>query len=691
MQRVLPEPSTTDEVIPIQIDDRTLDGLNERWPLSRLTWARIIRKLTSYGPAAISIDAYFPQPGQSICTDALDRARERVDAMACDDKASVLQTIDGDMAALDDDRQFAKAIEEAGNVVLGGVLPAEKANELLAKEYDWVTKQPLPFTPSEPLRLSRDTLLTSINDIGVTGRYLGLLNMLREQDGVTRRYPYIAQWNNQTYASQALAAVMTAYPQRADALIERVASMDRGAPLLRLPPPHEPLSLIDLMNSNASPERRLRGSILIVGVTAIGTPELVTLPLRNSTVYGLEIHSMAAINLLEDSYYHSEGAPAWLGGAATTLLLALLFVACGYVDTRWLGFHALGVVVVYLVLYYAALVTMGWLITVVPVLGGAFSLFATEASYRTFQLQKRKRELLEKERINAAKSEFIATVSHELRTPLTSIRGSLGLVTAGAMGEVPDSANQMIHIAHSNAERLIRLVNNLLDLQKLEAGKMELKFSDVELGALLEETIAANQAYADEFEVAVSQECKRAVHVRGDRDLLIQSVTNLLSNAIKFSPKGETVSVTVTTRTIEKPVRKSRAGASDSRETMARIAVRDRGPGIPEEFRKRLFTRFAQASTSSDHPKGTGLGLSIVKSIVAEHGGEVDCDSEPGEGSTFYIDLPVIEQIRGSATGATLEPGGSPGGSTATPRTKDQAGRPEDRPERSGSSSAPER
>ena len=648
VRHLVPEAPTTDEVVPIQIDDYSLEALQERWPLSRATWARIVRKLASYEPAVIALDLYFPEPSESQCTLVLEDNRDRIAASTCGDKDALLTAIDGDLAALNEDAELSRAISEAGIVVLGGVLPAERQPDPLVKSGPQVAA-PLSISPDTPLRFSRDQLLASFPDIGVSAKSLGLLNIMPEQDGVVRRHPYLAAWQGQPLPSLALAAVIAAHPESAAELTSRVAELDRGAPLLRFPKPKSPASLIDILESPVRAKPQLKDRIVIVGLTAIGEPERVTLPIRESTVYGLDVHAMAAVNLLHNSYLLSEGWPAWLGLLATLTLLSALSLACGHVDTRWLGFHALGVVVIHLGIFYGVLVTVGWVIPITPVLGGAFLLFAAEASYRTLRLQKRKRQLLEQERINEAKSQLVATVSHELRTPLTSIRGSLGLLAAGAMGELPGSTSEMIRIAHSNTERLIRLVNNLLDLQKLEAGKMKFHFQTLELEPVIEETIAATRAYAEEFGVEISLEniVDSPVHVRADHDLLVQAITNLLSNAIKFSPKGDSVCVKV-----ERTRLTPSDGAELEDENVAndgiRVAIVDHGPGISGEFRKQLFTRFAQASTSRDHPKGTGLGLSIVRSIIAEHGGDVGCDSELGKGSTFYIDLPVARASRSS-------------------------------------------
>jgi PAS domain S-box-containing protein len=235
------------------------------------------------------------------------------------------------------------------------------------------------------------------------------------------------------------------------------------------------------------------------------------------------------------------------------------------------------------------------------------------------------REITERKNIERMKNEFVSTVSHELRTPLTSIRGSLGLIVGGVAGEIPPQAQSMVEIAYKNSERLIRLINDILDIEKIESGKMIFNFQPVELMPLLEHAIDINRAYGQQFDVTFALESAIAgAWVQADSDRLVQAVTNLLSNAAKFSPPGSRALVSLVRR-----------GG------MLRIAIRDCGPGIPEAFRARLFQKFAQADASDARQKGgTGLGLSITKAIVEKLGGQIDVTTEPGAGSMFFIDLP---------------------------------------------------
>lgn len=235
------------------------------------------------------------------------------------------------------------------------------------------------------------------------------------------------------------------------------------------------------------------------------------------------------------------------------------------------------------------------------------------------------RDVTEQREIDRMKSEFISVVSHELRTPLTSIMGSLGLIKSGAMGEVNEDVAGMINIAHSNSDRLIRLINDILDLEKIEAGKMDFNLEQLDATALLSQAETDNQGYAEKNDVTlkVSRQM-RDVSVYADKDKIAQVFANLLSNAIKFSPAGGTVEL----------------GAYRHGQTI-RFFVTDHGPGIPDKFRERIFGKFSQADSSATRAKGgTGLGLSICKMIVERLQGTIGFNSVVDEGSTFFFDLP---------------------------------------------------
>src|SRR5206468_2610533 len=207
--------------------------------------------------------------------------------------------------------------------------------------------------------------------------------------------------------------------------------------------------------------------------------------------------------------------------------------------------------------------------------------------------------------IDRLKSEFVSIVSHELRTPLTSIRGSLGLMEAGAAGELPSKARELARIARQNADRLIRLINDILDLEKIEAGKIQLQIAALEPAELLESTVAELRGMAGLYKVSMQTriDCREAV--AADRDRVVQVLTNLLSNALKFSPEGGTVTAAVT------------SGVSG----FLRFSVRDQGQGIAPEQQSRLFTPFEQLEAANTRRRGgTGLGLAISRSLVEQHG-----------------------------------------------------------------------
>ncbi|UTW07182.1 CHASE domain-containing protein [Pseudomonas benzenivorans] len=240
------------------------------------------------------------------------------------------------------------------------------------------------------------------------------------------------------------------------------------------------------------------------------------------------------------------------------------------------------------------------------------------------------RDISARKQVERMKSEFVATVSHELRTPLTSIKGSLGLLTAGAVGPLSEQAHQLVSIAQSNSERLVSLVNDILDIEKLEFGHTRLQLSRTDLRPLLHEALAHNQGYADGFQVSLSLDdsaLPAQVPVQVDGLRLQQVLSNLIANAVKFSdPLGR---VEISAQLVDQQVR---------------VQVRDYGPGIAEEFRERIFQKFAQADASDSRRRGgTGLGLSICKTLIERMHGQIDYSSVVGQGSTFYFTLPLAD------------------------------------------------
>lgn len=234
-------------------------------------------------------------------------------------------------------------------------------------------------------------------------------------------------------------------------------------------------------------------------------------------------------------------------------------------------------------------------------------------------------DITQRKAVEQMKNEFIAIVSHELRTPLTSIRGSLGLLASGLLKKFPDKADKMLKIAVENTDRLVRLINDILDIERLESGKVTLEQGEHELGSLMGKATDTMQAMAGDNKVKLELEAiDRKVWV--DPDRFIQVLTNLCSNAIKFSKENGVVKVF----------------AEDVEPGWVRVSVKDSGRGVPKDKLKKIFERFGQVDASDSREKGgTGLGLPICRTIVEQHGGQIWVESVEGKGSTFCFTLPT--------------------------------------------------
>lgn len=234
-------------------------------------------------------------------------------------------------------------------------------------------------------------------------------------------------------------------------------------------------------------------------------------------------------------------------------------------------------------------------------------------------------DITERKRVERLKSEFVSTVSHELRTPLTSINGSLGLLIGGVAGSLTDESRHLLEIAKSNSDRLIRLINDILDVEKIEAGRMTFELRPVELLPIVKSALSANGPYGERHDVKfVLTEDLPGARVNVDTNRLDQVFGNLLSNAAKFSPKGSVVEI-----------------AMSRHNGVIRTAISDQGPGIPPEFQERIFEKFTQVDTSDARgAPGSGLGLSIARAIAEEMNGSIALTSTAGRGCTFYLDLP---------------------------------------------------
>ncbi|SRR5579883_317389 len=264
-------------------------------------------------------------------------------------------------------------------------------------------------------------------------------------------------------------------------------------------------------------------------------------------------------------------------------------------------------------------------------------------------------DITERQRVEKMKNEFISIVSHELRTPLTSIRGSLGLLATGVIDDEPAVMKRMIEVAAIDTERLVRLVNDVLDLEKLESGKVSLTREWCDVATLMQQSIEIMENSAQEAGVRLMvQPLSTQIWVAPDR--IIQTFTNLLSNAIKFSPFGGTVTLSAaidrqepdnTTTAATHAVAIRNVGTSRLMDalgnTHVRFAVHDQGRGIPTDKLESIFGRFQQVDASDSRDKGgTGLGLAICKSIVHQHEGRIWVESHWGHGSTFFFTLPLL-------------------------------------------------
>jgi PAS domain S-box-containing protein len=225
------------------------------------------------------------------------------------------------------------------------------------------------------------------------------------------------------------------------------------------------------------------------------------------------------------------------------------------------------------------------------------------------------------EEVELLKKGFLSTVSHELRTPLTSIRGSLGLLASGAAGPLSDHVVEVVALAERNAIRLMALIEDILDLERLETGKIELHVTDVPIASILRRAMESLAAFGAQSVSVEAPTVSSSIH--GDADRIVQVLVNLLSNAVKFSPPGGVVTIAV---------------ATEGKWTEFRVI--DRGRGVPAVHRRAIFERFRQVDPSDAREKGgAGLGLAICKSIVEQHGGTIGVESEEGAGSAFWFRL----------------------------------------------------
>lgn len=232
-------------------------------------------------------------------------------------------------------------------------------------------------------------------------------------------------------------------------------------------------------------------------------------------------------------------------------------------------------------------------------------------------------DVSERTEVERLKKEFVATVSHELRTPLTSISGSLTLLNVGALGLLPEQAKKAVDIAERNTRRLITLINDILEIEKIEAGKLDMVFEEVPIASVIERAAEAVRSFSEQHGVKIDIKPSQA-KVFADGDRLVQVIVNLVSNGVKFSPKGETVTI-----------------LADEIPNWVEVKIIDHGRGIPAQYKNLLFHRFQQVERADAAKRGgTGLGLAICKGIIEQHSGAIGVDSEEGRGSTFWFRIP---------------------------------------------------
>ncbi|MEN8445400.1 MAG: PAS domain-containing sensor histidine kinase, partial [Cyanobacteria bacterium J06555_13] len=249
-------------------------------------------------------------------------------------------------------------------------------------------------------------------------------------------------------------------------------------------------------------------------------------------------------------------------------------------------------------------------------------------------------DISDRKAIERMKDEFLAVVSHELRTPLTSIHTSLKLMATGRLGHLSEDGQQMLEVADENTDRLVRLVNNVLDLQRIESGEVTMDAHECDVVDLIDEAAEAMQPIAQQHNIEIKTDSV-SLSLWADPDYIVQTLTNLLGNAIKFSTPGNAIYLSV--RPHIEPVRGDAARRrKHAPPAMALFSVQDYGQGIPASKLNSIFERFQQVDSSDSRKKGgTGLGLTICRKVVEQHGGKIWAESQLGVGSCFYVTIPL--------------------------------------------------
>ncbi|HEY9713009.1 MAG TPA: HAMP domain-containing sensor histidine kinase, partial [Chroococcales cyanobacterium] len=234
-------------------------------------------------------------------------------------------------------------------------------------------------------------------------------------------------------------------------------------------------------------------------------------------------------------------------------------------------------------------------------------------------------DISDRKRLEQMKQEFLAVISHELRTPLTSLQATFSLIATGMYGQLSETGEKRVRSGVSSASRLIMLINDLLDVEKMEAGKLSMSFRDVNLADIVENSIEAVRGFAEEHQIEIKEPENTSIKLLADQDRLVQVTVNLLSNAIKFSNDGSEIAITIL-----------------SKDGFTEFQIIDHGAGIPEGYERKIFEKYEQVpGGKSTKMAGTGLGLVICKEIIEQHGGDIGVRPTPGGGSTFWFTIPA--------------------------------------------------
>ncbi|ESA32504.1 multi-sensor signal transduction histidine kinase [Leptolyngbya sp. Heron Island J] len=256
-------------------------------------------------------------------------------------------------------------------------------------------------------------------------------------------------------------------------------------------------------------------------------------------------------------------------------------------------------------------------------------------------------DISERKAIERMKDEFIAVVSHELRTPLTSLHGSLKLIATGRLGHLSEAGQQMLAVADESTDRLVRLVNNVLDLQRIEAGEVTMDACTCNAADLVEQAAEAMQPMAQEYDIEICRQLN-PLSIWADPDYIVQTLTNLIGNAIKFSSPSKTITLKVESCSNLQQRSNLSDGLTDTDLSIpmsALFCVQDNGQGIPLDKLGSIFERFQQVDSSDSRKKGgTGLGLTICRKIIEQHGGRIWAESQVGIGSCFYFTVPLSHE-----------------------------------------------